>query len=265
MTNSNENSSNFLTTLVSSDEALKRFFLLALISAIVAAGTSWFILKILDKENTDLQVAFSENGATTIKINKSESKALFLLPASSTWVNTGISLTEKSIVTFNTSGKINLGVNNLVKAADKNIMPKSVWTGPNGYSVKLEAKDAGRTKLLVNPDGELGTIIGYIEKQGDTKPGVSNPRPTNIFEIHSGSQISKKEKGTLWLCINDFLMSSKELSLSYSGYVGDTKGEERKKRETEFLNISQNGYWHLWFDDNIGEYLIQMEIKETPQ
>ena len=255
----NQNS-NFFSTAISSYGNLTRFIILICLAIIVAGLTTWLLLKKLNKDKSDLNVSFSENGATLI-INSSGSKALFLLPASAAWLNTGIEIENNSSLIFTTSGKVNLGINNLVKSAEANTKPRSIWTDPIGYNVSLQAKDRMRTNILVKPESKLGTVIGFIQKPGDVPPGENNPRPPSTFEVQNNKTFTSSSKGQLWLSVNDFLMSPKERELSKQAFIGESIGRERKEREKEFENIENQAYWNLWFDDNIGEYLIQIDIK----
>jgi hypothetical protein len=249
---------NFLKDVVGNDKSLIRFLILIAVTLIVALATTWLLFRYLKKQNSDVEVSFSSEGATLIVSEKSK-KAIFLLPASVPWVNTGIIVNENTPIKFTTSGRVHLAINNLVKAAEANIKPRIEWTGPEGYDAGLAEKDRYRTSILISPKSKLGKIIGYVKSPNDIIPGPKNRSPANIFEVESNIVFTPSKTGELWLCVNDFLLSPND-SDSHKAYVGDTQGRERSERIQEFNKIVSQGYWEIWFDDNIGEYMLQIDL-----
>jgi len=250
---------NFLNIILGNDKNLIRFLILIAITFLVAGSTTCLLFKYLRKENSEVEVSFSSGGATII-VSESSKKAIFLLPASIPWVNTGIFVDQNAAIKFTTSGRVHLAINNLVKSAEANVKPRVEWTGPTGYASGLAQKDQNRTSILISPKSKLGKIIGFIKRSNDITPSANNPRPSNIFEIEDNREYKFSEPGELWLCVNDFLMSPNDGDLSYKAYIGATTGKEQQERIREFKQIVNQGYWEIWFDDNIGEYMLQIDM-----
>lgn len=49
---------------------------------------------------------------------------------------------------------------------------------------------------------------------------------------------------------------------AFFGPVGDLSPDEEIKKEKSWKQIVQDNYWDVWYDDNFGEYLIQLKVKE---
>src|SRR5262249_1057583 len=128
--------------------------------------------------------------------------------------------------------------------------------------------DGDRDKLKVNPQEEMGALLALLVAQGDPAPGAINPRPQGIASIGKRGKISntKSVSGRLWWTVNDSVLNNSPESRG--AYVGpplvvpiDPKEEdEREKRVRQWDYIVKNQYWNMWYDDNIGNFLVQIEI-----
>ncbi len=250
---------NLLKDVIGNDKSLIRFLILISVAFTVAVITTWILFSYLKRQNSDFEVSFSSEGATII-VSKNSRKAIFLLPASKPWVNTGIIVNKDKPITFTASGRVHLAINNLVKSAEANIKPQVKWTGPEGYDSGLAEKDRYRSPILISPRSNLGKIIGFVKSPNDITPGPKYRSPNNTFEVENNTVYTPKETGELWLCINDFLLGPEDDEKSLKAYIGETRGREREKRIQEFNKILTQGYWEIWFDDNIGEYMLQIDL-----
>jgi hypothetical protein len=74
---------------------------------------------------------------------------------------------------------------------------------------------------------------------------------------------SANQKGRLWLTINDFVLSnnddSKKKFLMNQESLKIRYGRTTEQQMTIWKEIVAKQYWELFFDDNIGNYLIQIE------
>jgi hypothetical protein len=188
------------------------------------------------------------------------------LPACSRWTNTGIKLKPNSIIEFTASGKVNLAAHRLIEAAYDKKMPPFNWLSPKGEEFKNKrARDVYRRNFLVNPSAYLGVIIAYLQKDGEPDPSIQNQRPKNLETIYEHTVIeSPGYESTLWLIVNDVLLDPSRVDESKNAFFGpldDLNSKEKKEKESTWNYIISKDYWDVWYDDNIGNYLIQLKIK----
>lgn len=246
----------------------KTFFRLILfiiiLFGLIYAGLYLFIFS----TKSNLQITITETGATVIKKNNQTVTAQFLLPASARWTNTGIRFEPNSLVEITASGMVHLGLKSLYDAADHDRRPPYSWCSPAGLDiVNPRARDNERWKFLINPNAKMGTIIGYLQKDGEPDPGFQNPRPDNLITIYENTKINfPNYSTTLWLIVNDVMLDSKRLVDSKSAYFGPEeeliKEKKLSEKDSSWAYITSTGYWDIWYDDNLGNYLIQLKVKD---
>lgn len=217
------------------------------------------------KTKSNLKIDFTESGATVIINNNELVASQFLLPASSRWTNTGIKLEPNSVVKITASGKVHLGAHRLIESALNAEKPPFDWCSPKGIPyTNARKRDNDRRNFLINPKADMGVVIGFFQKDGDEDPGPQNPRPNNLITIYEQSVITTPNyPATLWLIVNDVLLDPAKMSQSKAAFLGpiekDTDLDKYKMREKSWEELVKKNYWDIWYDDNIGEYLIQLK------
>lgn len=251
------NTKSFLSIIVTDSKALFRalFFITTLLTislGIIYAFFYWY-------PDDNLEVSFTDSGATIIKKSGETYKAQFLLPASSTWTDTGIDIPPRATVNFRASGRVHLAIHKLIQSANNDSLPLFNWLGPRGAPYQSTRQlDKARRSLLIENKANIGAIIGFFKKSTDIPPGPSNHRPKGKFIVDlsdGGFKNDSDEKVRLWLVVNDMYLDPNNIQASKDAYIG-----KDKKKEPMWNYIESKDYWHIWFDDNIGHYLVQVEF-----
>jgi hypothetical protein len=191
-----------------------------------------------------------------------------LLPANKLWLDTGLTVAPGKSISIKATGAINLSLPRLVEAAEGDTRPVLPWFGPGGSPLRTEIRlFARRSGLLIAPDADYGTLLAYIAPAGGSE--IGNRRVSPIVRIGTGGVISCPASyvapGTLYLCVNDTVIRDDPESKAL--YIADQEllDEAYKKKP---LTIAQatvrweklvgDEYWNVWFDDNIGHYLVEV-------
>jgi hypothetical protein len=209
-------------------------------------------------------------------------RGLFLLPASSLWVNTGIHVRHGQTLHVKASGQVNLAVHRLVETARERGPVHHGWVGPDGESAASPIYES-RTKLLIDPNAKIGSVVGYVQADTKDAPGHNNPRPDGLVALGSEGEITGN--GTLWLTVNDYIVvKSDEMRNAYAGTTemitasqysievewvgpGGTKYQisktptvdELKSRWDDYVN---GGNYAIFFQDNVGDFLVEVTVRD---
>jgi hypothetical protein len=229
-------------------------------------------------ETGELKAEFNKDGRLLFELKKSnlfsqdekKSFASFLLPSNVVWFDTGLELDPDQQCNFKVTGSIHLAIHTVVKSADndeKNAIP---WTNAKGnkfvnigdQNLQLKAKK----QLLLKPGETIGNVLGYYIPVEETKQFKEyfvqhrDELTTKIFEVNEEKFIQNdtKTKVRIYLSVNDILLNFDSASIKTSelAYLGNDK-----KWLNKWLQISGSNYDNLYFDDNIGNFLVQVEIK----
>jgi hypothetical protein len=258
-----------INSLLSDTKKFKRLVLVLIILMSTVVIILIVLLLFQSKTKSNLKIDFTKTGATIIVDNATPIAAQFLLPGSSRWTNTGIEFQPGSEIEITASGKINLAVKALVEAAGEDQRPALAWCSPSGIDyTNPKIKNQNRMKYLIKDDARMGMIIGYFltKDEGKSEPSIQNARPKGMFVINEKTTITTPLKSsTLWLTINDILLDQNDLTGSKEAFYGpakELKPKQQRHRDERWEYIIRNNYWDLWFEDNIGYYLIQIKEKD---
>lgn len=208
--------------------------------------------------NSEVSMEFTGDGGIIFHSKNNPRSGSILVPASSGWLNTGFRLKPGDEVRIQASGKIHLAVSHLVEAANEDIKLKFDWVDPSGNKY-VSAPDDLRKDLLVDPNQRIGKLLGYLaepELEEKSRPGADNPRPGKILPIGKNEVIHNTEgfERELWLVVNDMYLNED----AENAYVGNVTGKIKQARLEAWKRIKQDKYWQLWFEDNIGEFLVNI-------
>ncbi|MFX0140379.1 MAG: hypothetical protein ACFFDN_42465 [Candidatus Hodarchaeota archaeon] len=212
--------------------------------------------------NSKFKLSFTPNGATIIISPDDQLRALFILPASSRWTNTGLKLKPGKTLRITASGKIHTAFHRLVECAINDTKPQYKWLDPNGEAwSNLGKLDVLRRNLLIMPKANIGALLGYLHIPGTPEPTIFNSKPEGIILIGKEGYITNKTnmETELWVVINDVILDPNNFEKSKEAYIGSGNIEIWSKR---WDYIVDNDYWDLWWDDNIGHFFLQIEKVE---
>lgn len=283
-----------LAGLVESNQNIIRGFVsLAILLVLCILGLEYFRRWWKD----DFELRFPIAGAAVVlhsSANASDFRtAVFMVPGSKCWVNTGLEIESGKRINIRASGQIHLAMRQI----EQERIPRVLWSEPGGSPfVSLDSID--RTSLLIckhlNEDNKLliGNLVGYFlpvddADNTDIYPSSDRPRPTkygNVF--HIGTELRSKLNDTgktvhLWLTVNDIVLDSIKGKEAYLGkhniFISNAISQSKMKdsinkdetvnanikaeelwrsRESEWSKIRSQKVWDLYYYDNIGHYLV---------
>ncbi|QJD77345.1 hypothetical protein [Spirosoma rhododendri] len=249
----------------------------------------------------DFELHFPLGGTAIVLHSSTDSKefksAVFIVPASKCWVNTGLEIKNGDRVTIRASGQIHLAMGQIKPER----IPLVPWSEPDGSPfVKLDSID--RSDLLIHKHYDqnhqllIGNLVGYLLPVGESDndeliPSFKTPHPTKYGGIfHIGSKLDGKLNDTgktvnLWLSINDIVLEeSAKAESAYMGhhdafinnFISQAKGEDSLdndelrnvklaaqkswiNRQKEWPVVKKNKAWDLYYYDSIGHYLVTIE------
>lgn len=224
-----------------------------------------------------LEITFSQ-GATVVRRHNELERAQVLLPASVMWMDTQVDVKPGERLHVRAFGRIQLALDRLVDAARRDAPLEYTWIGPEGDSASVRLPgDAPRDKFLIEPGATYGKLLGYLQCGNAEAPSKTNPRPAGINAIGNDGTVENRAEDTccrLWVVVNDtFLDSSDEAKSKYlmtEQLLRDRYGKlpDKDTGKAEFVTVSaqnakwqqivERGYWDLWFDDNIGNFFIDI-------
>lgn len=271
-------STGILTTAIQSWSNLRRslvlFFCVVLILTIsfeyIGSFISTNVSDYLSK-NHKTTITFTANNGIIFFSENSQKTGSFLLPASAGWINTGFILKSGETIDIRASGRIHLGLEQLVDAAQTDTKPQYAWSAPDGNpfnsnsddkALQNHSKNSNLKNFLVDPNAKIGMLLGFLAKKelSETeKPGENNPSPRGLIRIgnsRDGIKNDDTEDRELWLTVNDIYLSEKAEEAYINKYASD-----EEVRAMQWQRIKKQNYWRLWFDDNIGEYLINITFQ----
>jgi hypothetical protein len=201
------------------------------------------------------------------KVIKEPQITSLLLPANKLWLNTGIQIKPGQSVKITATGSVNLAIHRLIEAAHTHSNPRWNWTDPAGEyeSSRATPIDKAVKALFIAPGLKPGVLLAYVTDKNDL--GKYNPKPQGIQEIGKDGEISSQKGGTLWLVINDAVLDdsnkSRDAYVLPQDKLDETYGKGKvteKQRKDEWKRIQIEDYFEAFFDDNAGEFLVQVQV-----
>lgn len=235
--------------------------------AIVASLTIAGFLPIVSRQ-AGWQVTINHQGALLIFANDEIKKAQFLLPSSQLWVNTGIRVKANQKVKVQASGSVHLAIHKLVQVSEHDLFPPFMWSGPLGLTeVQTGGKYFDRRETMICSELPLGSILGYLRTTTGTRdPGKLNPRPDGIINVKPGGHIhgDKEQDSVLWLTVNDMYLGGMDREAARKAYLGSqSTGKAYRARLRSWKKIKEAEFWDLWYYDNVGQYLINLDFDDS--
>lgn len=228
------------------------------------------VILVTGKSKTRIQV--TSGGATLIQIDGRDRSAVFLLPASRLWANTGLRVKKGDCLHIRATGRTNLAGHRLFESANQDTIPPLAWVDADGdteipaFQARLK-QDIKRLENLIDPNSKPGTLLAYLAIEKQDQPDFNHPRGMDkgkLLKIGSDWYIKAPDEGdfTLYLSVNDIFLTKNDFEM-YKRTTTNDKGVVGTA-EQRWQSIESNQYWNIWFDDNLGELLINVEYTDTP-
>jgi hypothetical protein len=251
---------------------LLRFCTAATFIVTLCALVVWAIFALIGP-GQKLSISFNKEGSTLIFIDEKPSKALVLVSASTLWLDTGIKMRPGQKLNIGATGLVNLAIHRLVEAADKDERPRHGWVGPDGDQQGNEKPvERLRKRLRIEPREGFGCLLAYVRAEGEPNPGKEHPKPDGVQVVRRNGKVSYEDshgrEGTLFLTVNEAVIqdtaAAEEAYLTTQQALDETYGkniltvEQLRKRWQQLVT---NNYWEVWFDDNVGQFLVQVSYE----
>lgn len=261
-----------------------RFCAVIILFALLLVGTGIAITNYFVSQN-EWRVSVNPEGTTVISVAGKRKQAVRLISGNQVWINTGVPVKPGQKININASGKINLGIHRLVDGAIHDKQPRLPWIGPEGDPNfgKGKAVDKKRADLRISDNAFYGGLLAYVHPVGKCKrPSLENFKPScgeiwavkgadhrNTFEYSDTNSV----EGELYFTVNEtVLQAGSEYENAYVLTLAEAQeayGETHKPKEiakipgdTEkrWKYIKDREYWDVWFDDNVGQFLVQINL-----
>ena len=208
-----------------------------------------------------------------------ENKKYMSVSANKLWTNTEVEVNPGETVRVKATGLVNMALHRVMTAADEDVRPKFAWNGPKGLDYMPKGPlYRRRRELLVLPQAPYGCLLFHASIEGEPDPNKEYPSPPNIKVVKDGFTYThpkdSKKKAVIFLTCNDtvlkkepkykdsFVGTQEEVNQTY-GFklengvrVPRYKVEDLEKRWDRLIN---DRYWEIWFDDNGGNFLVEIE------
>jgi len=289
-----------LFVLVSDWRSAVRVTSVFVLAAVVLAAV---VPRMLPQGIVEYRLSFGDNYQLSLKPRTASdpelSTHLLLLPASRPWVDTGIELDQGDVLTIKyLSGGVNLGAHRLWEAADLDHKPALPWIyfDSQGTS-RPRASEEDRKGYRLKREAPYGALLMYIPQHDTLRPDPEKkvrlrPLESRIQVVGLEGIAGRKVEtaGPLYLSVNDIIVDSKEVymtsdyeksareidstaswdpryaALYESRWNGNLpKPADLRKRRELLWNSVVSTYPTIWFDDNVGCYLVWVEVEEEKE
>ncbi|MEH2085050.1 MAG: hypothetical protein V7K89_35285 [Nostoc sp.] len=219
--------------------------------------------------NRAVELTFNQEGTTVLMKGDEPSKAIVLLPANKLWLNTGLSVKPGQEVKIAATGSVNVAIHRLINSTKEHKPLEPGWLDPAGdQGTSRNAIDELRKQYLIDPNAPFGSLIAGIFPEGKAQLGKDNPHPDGleIYSVGKEKSFRSKEGGKLWLVVNDSVLNkdAKDAYVPTQQVLDEAypppKSVTVNKRLQEWENIKSRRYFQAFFDDNVGEFLVQIEF-----
>ena len=234
---------------------------LGLLLGVILAGIVGTI-KLVGVFAPPIGVTVQKSGAVELTLPNRSRTSWFLLSSTgrpdSPWTNTGIQVPDDRDIRITASGRATMAIHHIIAAADSPTMqlPLHPWVGPNGLDEasplpprRWRPEDGIRSKHLLVKEEHQGKLLAFISA---TQPPA---RPNKQSVIAVGEEVhlraGQHTAGSLWLAVNEIWLD--EVTL-------DGLKHDEPARAERYEAISKDRYANAWYDDNVGEFLVIVEV-----
>jgi hypothetical protein len=279
----------------SSPEKFKRFLIYLVAGGLTLVALVWIIFDKMKPEKVSVgNISFEASKGGTLTVEKDNKKTIVMVlsPNGGTddeWVDPEIEVKAGSRVKITASGKINLSLAGMIKAAQEDVQPKSPWNDPDGLSKDDDMNPLypERSNFKTMPEHRFGMLIAAIKKDDLTleKHSVGKER-----------EFKAEADGKLLLTVNDIWLApdKKDAYLppepigkhreyyenkvlnsidsnetvakqKFSAWTSKKQNEEilkkyqERKEKWDELNKQRN--YGLWYQDNVGSFAVTITIE----
>jgi hypothetical protein len=274
----------FMESIIQSNLHLFRTIIFMAAFSLVLCSVIYFSLRTITKNQSEVLIETTDRGfSLQVKKNNGELSNVtlysFLLPSNDWWFNTGVVVPPNAVCTTKISGRVHFALHKLSKSTEEDLPSKVNWCSPEGNVWadlgEASAQDIAKRDLLLSPGKEnlIGNVVGIFIPQDEISEFrnlfvTERKKWTKLIQQfgHEKAYQNNTDKNMiLYLAVNDILFDFSSPEQAKKSYIAYTGGKVDKKYDSAWKFMSQKGkeYIQLWYDDNIGNFLVQMEVKTS--
>ena len=177
---------------------------------------------------------------------------VLMLPGSATWLSSGFVVKHGDSVRVKASGRVNLSLFRLVEASQTKQRPGLPWVDPRGVFVNdlnwvddREHRQYIQDNCVLLKKQALGALL-YAVAPESTDPGTLTPEFVGLDKT-----IEVKRDGVLWFVVNEVVFDDTPTSKDCFEHA-----PKNKYLTMTWDELVKEKYWNVWYDDNVGEFLI---------
>ena len=223
----------------------------------------------------DVTKGATDQGALMTQLDCGREQYMYLFNTAKCWSNTGIKVLEGDEIEISASGSFYSSIKNMYDCAKKNTVlkyPRSVVS--HDKSKGADSKSISRSLWMYHDDNtadsaRFGSLLLQIKEENEEfsyNSGAKNLREIiqlNISENKKQKLIVEKS-GMLYFAVNDIYLSDSVIST----IVGEDGAQIREllgidslyakfsTKTDSVLRLNRT----MWFDDNVGEMLLNINI-----
>jgi len=245
------------------------------------------------------RISFARSGLQ-IEMRSGEVFANALVPANKLWVDTNIIVQPGSRVRLTANGSADLSQTATLRINENpdayNVNAYYFLVDPYGYRLdtptpRYREADELRNAIKLTPTARIGTLVATVA--GSAAILAANPRAGEIFTIETpedGYVYTGARPGRLFLAVNDLVGSAAPRDREYwllrrrsdtelytpadarenirRAYLFPTSTEaevDERIRWAEHLwdSISRRRYFHYFYEDNAGFYMVSISVSAS--
>lgn len=215
----------------------------------------------------------NNQGVITLEQPCLESHSFFLLNASTFWWPTDISVSKDDFVTVTVSGSMYSDIGEVCSAADSNrcLRYNRMFFGPKQKGdLSLDIDSIGTT-VCVKPDACFGRLLCEISNEHQDPTKTHEPQIEIIKYKRKDNGFKVNMPGVLYFTFNDVFLSKEIVDTLRKPVDKKTVVMKEELEETHYFNTFdtqlsrgrlEKGLSEIWFNDNVGEYLVNIHIKK---
>jgi hypothetical protein len=207
----------------------------------------------------------NSQGVITLEQPCLESHSFFLMNASTFWWPTDISVSERDSVIISISGSMYSDIGEVCSASTDNRYLRFSRRFFAKKNKKESLFDSIGTSVCINPDACFGTLLCQISNEHQAPTRTSKAQIQKIG--HKENHFVVEQPGVLYITFNDVFLTKKIVEqIRDSADLSTVVMKEDLEKTGYFKNYDSNqleaGYEEIWFNDNVGEYLVNIRVKK---
>ena len=220
-----------------------------------------------------VNMSVNSQGVITLEQPCLESHSFFLMNASTFWWPTDISVLKGDIVTITVSGSMYSDVEEVYSAASSN---RHLRYSRRFFAKKNENEslfDTIGNSICIEPKACFGALLCRVSNE-QNDPSKTTDGQMHVIEYEKNrfkKRFEVDRSGVLYITFNDVLLSDSIVDKLRHSTDLSTVVMKEDLENTHYFNKYDSlsrigqleaGHREIWFNDNVGEYLVNIRVKK---